>query len=350
MAEPQPPFNLNTISAGISAADFYLAVPLAVVQFLETDSQTKLVAKPQLRGREGDEIKLNLGDEVPVPTTTFGSLGGAGSVATQPISSFDYKNVGINVIMTPRVTFEGDIVLKLLVESSTRGPDVDIAGQNLPSFGSRKVETNLRLRDGESTLLAGLLREDERRIYTGFPGLMRLPIFRQLFTSNDISSAQTDIVILLTPRIVRSHELTQDDVNPVHIGSQQNLGLSGPPPLIAPPTPPDAAPPQEAPPGPIGQPTPFPREGTLPQPGISPNRRRPRRRLRPTRRRFCSRRPSRRRPAAAAPAAARRVGGRRPDRGAAAGDAARPRATRGGRALHACRSRSTTCRGSRLSR
>jgi general secretion pathway protein D len=270
MVEPQPPFNLNTISAGISAADFYLAVPLAVVQFLETDSQTKLVAKPQLRGREGDEIKLNLGDEVPIPTTTFGSLGGAGSVATQPISSFDYKNVGINVVMTPRVTFEGDIVLKLLVESSTRGPDVDIAGQNLPSFGSRKVETNLRLRDGESTLLAGLLREDERRIYSGFPGLMRLPVFRQLFTSNDISSAQTDIVILLTPRIVRSHELTQDDVNPVHIGSQQNLGLSGPPPLIAPPTPPDAAPPQEAPPGPIGQPTPFPREGTLPQPGIQP--------------------------------------------------------------------------------
>ncbi len=84
-------FNLNTISAGISAADFYLAVPLAVVQFLETDSQTKLVAKPQLRGPEGEEIKLNLGDEIPVPTTTFGSLGGAGSVATQPIPSFDYR-------------------------------------------------------------------------------------------------------------------------------------------------------------------------------------------------------------------------------------------------------------------
>ncbi len=228
-----PPFNLNTISAGISAADFYLAVPTAVVRFLETDSQTKLVAKPQLRGREGEEIKLNLGDRFPVPSTTFGSLGGAGSVATQPISSFNYEPVGIIVNMTPRVTFDGDIVLKLIVESSTLGQDVNIAGQNLPSFGSRKVETTLRLRDGESTLLAGLLREDERRTLTGFPGLMRLPVFKQLFTSNDLSKGQTDIVILLTPRIVRTHELTQEDVNPVYIGSQQNLGLTGPPPLIA---------------------------------------------------------------------------------------------------------------------
>jgi len=98
---------------------------------------------------------------------------------------------------------------------------------------------------------------------------MRLPIFKQLFTSNDLSKGQTDIVMLLTPRIVRSHELTQEDVNPVYIGSQQNLGLTGPPPLIAAPAAGEeqAAP---APPGVVGQPTPMPREGTLAQPGIVP--------------------------------------------------------------------------------
>jgi general secretion pathway protein D len=261
------PFNLNTITAGISTADFYMSVPAAVVRFLETDSQTKLVAKPQLRGREGEEIKLNLGDRFPVPTTTFGSLGGAGSVATQPISSFNYEPVGIIVNMTPRVTFEGDVVLKLVIESSTLGQDVNIAGQNLPSFGSRKVETTLRLRDGESTLLAGLLREDERRALRGFPGLMRLPVFRQLFTDNDLSSGQTDIVILLTPRIVRTHELTQEDVNPLYIGSQQNLGLTGAPPLIAAPA---TEEPVAPPPGVSGQGTPLPEQGTLPQPGIMP--------------------------------------------------------------------------------
>jgi hypothetical protein len=116
-----------------------------------------------------------------------------------------------------------------------------------------------------------LLREDERRTLTGFPGLMRLPIFKQLFTSNDLASGQTDIVMLLTPRIVRSHELTQEDVNPVYIGSQQNLGLSGPPPLIAAPAPIEE-PTEPVPPGAVGQPTPMPRDGTLPQPGIIPER------------------------------------------------------------------------------
>jgi general secretion pathway protein D len=268
-----PPFNLNTISRGVSAADFYAAVPTAVIRFLETDSQTKLMAKPQLRGQEGQKITLNLGNDFPVPSTTFGSLGGAGSVATQPISSFTYRPVGIIVNVTPRVTFEGDVVLELTVESSTLGQDVNIAGQNLPSFGSRKVETKIRLRDGESTLLAGLLREDDNRTFKGFPGLMHLPVFRQLFTSNDIEKIQTDIVILMTPRIVRGHELTQQDVNPVYIGSQQHLGLSGPPPLIAPPAGegPAESPTAPAPPGGVvGQPTPAPAEGTLPTPGIVP--------------------------------------------------------------------------------
>ena len=272
-----PPFNLNTISRGISAADFYATVPTAIIRFLETDSQTKLMAKPQLRGQEGQKITLNLGDDFPVPSTTFGSLGGAGSVATQPISSFNYRPVGIIVNVTPRVTFDNDVILELAVESSTLGQDVNIAGQNLPSFGSRKVETKIRLRDGESTLLAGLLREDERRSLTGFPGLMHLPVFRQLFTSNDLSKGQTDIVMLLTPRIVRGHELTQQDVNPVYIGSQQHLGLSGPPPLIAPPasetpeTVPPASGPAPAPQGGVsGQPTPAPASGTMPSPGIVP--------------------------------------------------------------------------------
>jgi general secretion pathway protein D len=267
-----PPFNLNTISRGVSAADFYLSVPTAIVRFLETDTQTKLVAKPQLRGQEGQKITLNLGDQIPVANTTFGAIGGAGSLATTPVSSYTYKDVGINVIVTPRVTFDGDVILELSVENSAVGQDVNIAGQNFPSFASRKVETKIRLRDGESTLLAGLLREDSRRTYKGFPGLIHLPVFKSLFTSNDLQSGQTDIVMLLTPRIVRGHDLKQEDIDPVYIGSQQNLGLTGPPPLIGAPDSGGAAP---APPAPEGAPgqqlAPAPgATGTLPQPGVVP--------------------------------------------------------------------------------
>jgi general secretion pathway protein D len=242
-----PPFNLNSITRGISLSDFYLAVPTAVIRFLETDSETKLIAKPQLRGAEGEKLTLNLGDEIPVPATVFTPLATGGS-NVNPLTSFNYRPVGVNVEMTPRVTFENEIILELSIESSTLGGDVNIAGQNLPSFGSRKVKTKLRLRDGESNLLAGLLREDERRSLRGFPGILRLPVIKQLFSNNDNSIAQTDIVMLLTPRLVRTHELTQQDVSPIYIGTQQNLGLGGPPPLIAAPPVADAEQPGGAPP------------------------------------------------------------------------------------------------------
>src|SRR5258705_412883 len=127
-----PTFNLNTITRGVSTADFYLAVPSAVVHFLETDSETKLIAKPQLRGAEGQKITLNLGDDIPVPSTVFTPLA-AGGANTNPLTTFNYRPVGINVEMTPRVTIDGDVILDLLVENSTRSSDVNVAGQNLPS-------------------------------------------------------------------------------------------------------------------------------------------------------------------------------------------------------------------------
>ncbi len=134
-----PLFNLNTISRGFSTTDFYLAVPAAVVHFLEGDTQTKLIAKPQLRGAEGNKITLNLGDQVPVVTTSYTPIatGGAG---VNPLNSYQFKDVGINVDILPtRVTLEGDIIMDLTLESSSQRGDVNIAGTNYPSFGSRKV-------------------------------------------------------------------------------------------------------------------------------------------------------------------------------------------------------------------
>lgn len=227
-----PPFNLNTISQGISTADFYLSVPTAIVKFLEQDSHTKLIAKPQLRGAEGTKLTLNLGDQIPVLSTVFG-VGSGSSFASVPQSSFNYKDVGVNIEMTPRVTYEGDIVLELSVESSALGPSISVAGQDVPSFSSRKVVTKLRLREGESNLLAGLLRDEQRKILNGFPGIMRVPVLRSLFGQSTDEVNQSDIVMLLTPHIVRTHELTAEDLAPIYIGTQSNIGLGGPPPLIA---------------------------------------------------------------------------------------------------------------------
>ena len=264
-------FNANTITRGISTNDFYLAVPSAVVRFLETDSETKVMAKPQIRGAEGVPVELKLGEDIPVPSTTFTPVA-AGGANSQPLTSFGYRTVGINVKMTAHVTYENDIRLELEVESSTLGAGINIAGQDLPSFGSRKVTTTLRLREGEPSLLAGLLREDQRKLVAGFPGLLKLPVIRQLFSNNDTSGTQTDIVMLLTPRIVRTHELTPQDIGPIRIGTQANLGLSGPPPLLAagPATPTNAAPAGNAPPA-AGANAPPPAAVGNPAAGLQPS-------------------------------------------------------------------------------
>jgi type II secretory pathway component GspD/PulD (secretin) len=263
------PFNLNTISRGISTSDFYLAVPSAVIRFLETDSETKVIAKPQLRGAEGSELKLNLGEDIPVPSTTFTPLA-QGGANFNPLTSFTYRPVGVTVQMTPRVSIEGDIQIKLMIESSNLGAGITIAGQELPSFGSRRVETDLRLREGESTLLAGLLQEQQRRSLRGLPWVMHLPVIKQLFSANDNSIQQSDVVMLLTPRIVRSREFTAGDLAPIFIGTQSNLGLSGPPPLIGQTQQPDGpAPVQQVGAAPLNGtalPTPAPAPAPLPPP------------------------------------------------------------------------------------
>ncbi|HTV02962.1 MAG TPA: secretin N-terminal domain-containing protein [Luteitalea sp.] len=239
------PFNLNTITRGISTADFYLTVPQAVVNFLASDGSNKIIAKPQLRFMEGKVSTLDLGDEIPVPSTTFGGIGGGG-LTTIPINQFNYRTVGIKLkFNNPRVTLEGEIVTELEVESSTLGASIDIAGQSLPTFGTRRAASFIRMREGESLMLAGLLREDQRRSLTGFPGLLRTPLLGRLFGSTNDTISQTDIVFLMTPRLVRTSEITQENLDPIYIGSQQNLGLTGAPPLIA--TDPNAAPAAAAP-------------------------------------------------------------------------------------------------------
>jgi hypothetical protein len=261
------PFNANTVSRGISTADFYLAVPSAVVRFLETDGQTKVIAKPQLRGAEGTALKLNLGEDIPILSTSFTPIA-QGGANFNPLTSYNYRTIGVKLEMTPRVTYEDEIVLDLYVENSTPGVGVEVGDTIAPTFFTRNVTTRLRLREGESTLLAGLLQDNERKSLTGFPGLLRIPIIRQLFSATDSTVVQTDIIMLLTPRIVRTHELTPEDVSPIYIGTLSNLGLTGPPPLIAVDGPPAAGAaaepvaggaagaPAAAPPLPPGAPTP----------------------------------------------------------------------------------------------
>ena len=147
------------------------SLPGAVVRLLETDSSTRILANPQLRVTEGETAQARFGDQVPVPVTTFTAIA-SGGLPQQPITSFEYKNVGVNIDIAPRVHQDGEVSLQLKLDISAVGTP---GYQGLPTFNSRTVNSTIRLRDGETNLLAGLILDNERKGLTGIPGLASIP-------------------------------------------------------------------------------------------------------------------------------------------------------------------------------
>ena len=225
-----PPFNANTVSRGVSGSDFYITSPTALIRLLESNSTTRVLAKPQSRGRDGQQMTLSLGDSIPIPQTTFNSVA-AGGVANVPTTSVTYQEVGINLQFTPRVTYQDEIILdSLVLEKSGLGNNLLVGGQLFPTIVRRRSQGSIRLRDGESNVLAGLLRDDDRKTLRGLPGISSIPLLRTLFGSTDDQVDQTDIIMIITPHIVRGHDLTPEDLRPQFVGAGQTIG--GPTPLL----------------------------------------------------------------------------------------------------------------------
>jgi general secretion pathway protein D len=191
-------------------------LPGVIYRLLESDDSTRILANPQLRTTEGQTAQARFGDQVPVPVTTFTPIA-TGGISQQPITSFEYKNVGVNIDVTPRVHHDGEITLQLKIDISQVGAP---GYQGLPTFNNRQVTSVIRLKDGETNILAGLISDQERRSLTGLPGLASVPILGRLFARNQTDVTQTDIVMTLTPHIVRRPVLTEEDLRSFALGGE----------------------------------------------------------------------------------------------------------------------------------
>ena len=194
------------------------SLPGVIYRLLQADTSTRVLANPQLRASEGQTAQARFGDQVPVPVTTFSPIA-TGGVSQQPITSFEYKNVGVNIDITPRVHHDGEVSLSLKIDISSQGP----AGfQGLPTFNSRTVTSVIRLKDGETSMLAGLISDQERMSVTGLPGLASVPILGRLFSHNKTEVQETDIVMTLTPHVVRRPAITEEDLRSFQLGSDSS--------------------------------------------------------------------------------------------------------------------------------
>jgi general secretion pathway protein D len=242
----------------LTQSDVYLAgVPGLYYRLLKNDTNTRTLANPQLRTSEGITAQARFGERVPVPVTTFAPIA-TGGINQQPITSFAYENIGVNIDIVPRMHHDDEVSLTLKLAVSS------ISGEGfggLPTFGNREINTTIRLKDGETNLLAGLIRDEERTVLAGVPGLSDLPLIGHLFANNRKQTQQTDIVLTLTPHIVRVLDLSEEDLRPFLLGRDSGTA-SGQEFPLPPPRDPIIREPEEAPAAAPAFPQPL--EGALP--------------------------------------------------------------------------------------
>jgi general secretion pathway protein D len=253
--------------SSLNQADWVVSLPSSVfARFLQTDSTTRILAAPRLRAAEGKKAELKIGTEVPVPQTSYTVGTGGGTSGYLPATSFSYRNVGVNLTLTPRVAASGDITMELTAEFSLLGADRNVGSEsnpvNVPTFLTRNVTGTLRLRDGETGLIGGLLQGNEASNFTGALGMNSIPIIGKLFGQRKKQKDESEVLISITPRIVRGPKVFQDDMVPLRVGTQEVPRVEGlrgsifgpaPEPAAAPPGPAVLqAPPNGGPPTPPG--------------------------------------------------------------------------------------------------
>lgn len=202
----------------VSRSNFFIAnFPQATLNLLKSDADTKLLASLPLRTVVGETGRVRFGRQVPVPQTTFAPIA-TGGVNQQPITSFIYRDVGINVDLTPRVHLDKEITLEVIVESSS------LAGSgfaDLPEFITSRVEKTVRLREGETNIIAGLIRDEQRSAMLGLPGIGSIPLLGKLFAKNTSTALESDVVVALSPHIIRNLKITPEDEKMIWMGIEE---------------------------------------------------------------------------------------------------------------------------------
>lgn len=204
-----------------------ITMPSVTLQLVKSAGEAETLAQPQLRITEGEKGNLVIGDRVPIPTTTFNTTQTVGG-SIVPITAFQYQDVGIKIDLEPRVHHNNEVTMKLKVEVSELGDKVDVGNGNMqPKIGTRTIDSVIRLKDGETSMLAGLLKYRRGTSRTGMPFLADLPILGPLFRGNAADLTKTELVLTITPHIIRNPDITEEDLAPVWVGTENRVTIFG---------------------------------------------------------------------------------------------------------------------------
>ena len=218
---------LNTFN-NLNANDFAVSIDKATLNLLYTDANTKLIQNPQIRASENQKASLKIGDRVPIATGSFGSgFGGAGLAGANGLvnTQFQYIDVGVNIDITPRVFNNREIGLKLSLDVSSVTGSSTIGGVTQPIISQRKIEHDIRLKEGEVNVLGGIFENQDTKSVEGIPGLAQLPFLKYLFSDQRTQRTENEIVFVLIPRIVRGQDLSDLNRRAIDVGTANTIDI-----------------------------------------------------------------------------------------------------------------------------
>jgi general secretion pathway protein D len=209
----------------LNGNSYAVTVPSITANAILTDTYTKIIQNPEIRSIDGQPAKLRVGDKIPVATGSFQAGVGVGATGVNPLvnTQFQYLEVGVNVDITPRVHPNHEVSLKVIVEVSSQTGISTIGGIQQPIISQRKIEQDIRLKEGEVNVLGGLFEKDDTRTLNGWPGLAKIPFMRYFFSDDRTDHQENEVLIIMTPRIVRIPEWTKGNLRPLYSGSESNV-------------------------------------------------------------------------------------------------------------------------------
>ena len=216
--------NLNSL-AHLNATNFQVTIPPATATFLYNDSNTRILQQPQIRALDGQKASLKIGQRVPVATGSFQP--GIGGVGINPLvnTQFNYIDVGVNIDVTPHVHGTDQVTLKLSMDISAVDSYQNIGGIQQPVIGQRKIEHEIRMREGEANIMGGILEETESKSINGIPGLASIPFFRYFFSTENKQRQDNELVFMLIPHIVRAQDVFDSNTRAIDVGTANSISL-----------------------------------------------------------------------------------------------------------------------------
>jgi len=209
----------------LNGISFAVPIPGAQFTLLMSDSNAKVLQRPQLRALDNEKATLKIGDRIPIATGSFSAGIGGGGISPLVNTQFQYIDVGVNIDITPHIHSDREVTLKMGLEVSSLAGQQNLGGISQPKIGQRRIEHETRLQDGEVNLIAGILQDSETKSLSGYPWLTKIPILKYLFGQETKERTESEIVFAITPHIVRAEEITEENLRMIDVGTNNIIGL-----------------------------------------------------------------------------------------------------------------------------